>query len=178
MSDSSGSTGPRLVIKAGLLIDGNGGSARDQVLVVNGKNIEGVYPLNTGAAAAATGAAAEDFQPRPDDKVIDATAYTVMPGLIDCHVHTRSTGDPRDQRTAFQTSVPDFAYRSLRNAQKDLEAGYTMLRDMASINYVDVALRDAFERGDFKGPRLRVSGWGLTQWGGHMIHAFWKFYPV
>ena len=154
----------RLIIKAGLLIDGNGNSARDQALVVDGKNIAGVYPLN---------ALGDTVPLRSDDKVVDATPFTVMPGLIDCHVHTRSTGDPRDQRTTYQTSVPDFAYRSLKNAQKDLEAGYTTLRDMASINYVDIALRDAIERGEFKGPRLRVSGWGLTQWGGHM-HRFMR----
>ncbi|MDP2857000.1 MAG: amidohydrolase family protein, partial [Bacillota bacterium] len=150
----------RKVIKAGFMIDGNGASSKDQVIVIEGKHIKEI------ASAAA-------FQPRPDDEIIDATHHTVMPGLIDCHVHTRSGGYPAEARTRYETSVAEYAYRSLINAQKDLDAGYTTIRDMASISYVDVALRDAIERGDFKGPRMRVSGWGMTMWGGHM-HRFMR----
>lgn len=151
----------RTLIKAGLLIDGNGNSAKNQTMMVEGRNITCVAPVEAVAS-------------RPDDEVIDASQYTVMPGLIDAHVHTRSSGNPKDRGfDSTATLIPEFAYRALRNAQKDLEAGFTTIRDMASIGYVDIALRDAFERGDFKGPRMRVSGYGLTQWAGHM-HRFFR----
>ena len=151
--------GGRVLIKAGLLIDGNGNAFNNRTVVVKGRDIEQVVESEACVAL-------------PGDEVVDASAYTVMPGLIDCHVHTRSTGDPKDRGfDSTQTSIPTFAYRSLLNAQKDLEAGFTMVRDMASIGYVDIALRNAFERGDFPGPRMRVVGYGLTQWGGHM-HRF------
>jgi imidazolonepropionase-like amidohydrolase len=152
--------GKRTVIKAGFMIDGNGNTARDQVLVIEGKTLTEVFD-------------GESLQPRSDDEIIDATHHTVMPGLIDCHVHTRSNGDPRDRATMYQTNIAEFAYRALRNAWKDLEAGYTSLRDVGGMGYIDVTLRDAFERGDFKGPRMRVAGCGLTQWGGHM-HRFMR----
>ena len=151
----------RIVVKAGLLIDGNGNSSAGEVVLVEGRFIKEIVPE-------------EAYQPRPDDVVIDARDKTVMPGLIDAHVHTTSSGKPADRAfAATTTSIPEFAYRSLLNAQADLEAGFTTIRDMASIGYVDIALRDAIERGDFKGPRMRVVGWGLTMWGGHM-HRFMR----
>ncbi len=148
----------RIVVRAGLLIDGNGNAWKNRSVVVKSRSIEGVVE-------------SEDCHVLPGDEVIDASAYTVMPGLIDCHVHTRSSGDPKDRGfDSTQTSIPTFAYRALLNAHKDLEAGFTTIRDMASIGYVDISLRDTFERGDFPGPRMRVVGYGLTQWGGHMHH--------
>lgn len=145
----------RLIIKAGRLIDGRGSVSKDQAIVTNGKYIEDVGPIDT-------------INPKPDDEVIDASAKTVMPGLIDAHVHTRSGGYPEQRKTAHQDTIPDFTLRSLRNAEEDLKAGFTTIRDLASIGFADVALRDAIERGEFAGPRMRVAGHGLTMWGGHM----------
>ena len=145
----------RMVIKAGNFIDGKGNVEKNRALVIEGKYIKEVMSL-------------EALEVRPEDTVIDATDKTVMPGLIDCHVHTRSGGYPDERASAHTASVPDFTLRSLLNAQKDLEAGFTTIRDLASIGFADVALRDAFERGDFIGPRMRVAGHGLTMWGGHM----------
>ncbi|MFP4200474.1 MAG: amidohydrolase family protein [Clostridia bacterium] len=144
-----------MIIEAGRLIDGRGNVEENRALVIEGKYISGVLPL-------------EAVDARPDDEVIDARSQTVMPGLIDCHVHTRSGGYPEERASAPTATIPDFTLRSLTNAQKDLEAGFTTIRDLASIGFADVALRDAFERGDFAGPRMRVAGHGLTMWGGHM----------
>ena len=150
-----------MVVKAGLLIDGNGDSFRDAVVLINGRSIVGTQP----AAA---------YQPLPEDTVIDASAHTVMPGLVDCHVHTRSSGEPSERGgDSTQTTVPQFTLRALRNAQKDLEAGFTTIRDLGSMGYIDIALRDAFEKGEYAGPRMRVAGYGLTMWGGHM-HRFMR----
>ena len=145
----------RIVIKAGTLIDGRGNVAKNRALIIEGRYISDVLPF-------------EEVDVNPKDCFIDAEKYTVMPGLIDAHVHTRNSGYPEQRATAHKDTIPDFTLRSLRNAQKDIEAGFTTVRDLASIGFVDVALRDAIERGEFIGPRMRVAGHGLTMWGGHM----------
>jgi imidazolonepropionase-like amidohydrolase len=149
------------VIKAGLLIDGRGNCARNQAITIKGRFITAIDSL-------------DGFVPEPGARVLDAGSYVVMPGLVDCHVHVRSSGNPSDRSfDSTQTTIPQFTLRALQNAQKDLEAGFTTIRDLGRIGYLDVALRDAFEKGEFRGPRMRVAGCGLTMWGGHM-HRFMR----
>ncbi|HEX4841497.1 MAG TPA: amidohydrolase family protein [bacterium] len=149
----------RLAIRAGRLIDGTGQPPRRRALIL----IEGNR---------FTAVNAEEGSSTPEGwEVVDASRYTVLPGLIDCHVHLVGSGDPKD--TAFGvgevvTSIPAATLNCYRNALKDLEVGWTTVRDAASRHFADIALRDAINRGDLVGPRLWCCGLGITSTGGHM----------
>lgn len=149
-----------LVIQAGQLIDGSGDLPRHDVrlYVEKGKIIEiaeGTGPeLPEGA----------DFY--------DASGLTVMPGMIDAHVHVMWNGDPDDPLNGREGQVSELpgtaALKAYVNAHHDLEAGFTALRDMLSFDFTDVSLRNAINRGLVEGPRISACGYGLTATGGHM----------
>lgn len=107
-------------------------------------------------------------------KVIDLTSYTVLPGLIDGHTHVLL--QPEDERGAPPVVLKSQAFRTVQAvaaAKKDLEAGFTTMRDLDSegAGFADVAIRDAINRGIIPGLRLFVSTLALTITGGHMNHA-------
>ena len=145
-----------LAVKAGKLIDGTGELLEDVVVLVEGDKIAKVGKLAEVAILEGV-------------EVLDATDRTVMPGMIDAHLHIRGSGDPskRGAVGVVQTSLGTMALMSYVNAKKDLEAGFTALRDAGNRGYVDVALRNAIEEGLLEGPRLKVAGQGLTATGGH-----------
>ncbi len=154
-----------LAIRAGKLIDGNGGAPLpDAVILVDGERIVQVGP------------AAQVTVPS-DAEVFDATGKTVLPGLIDAHVHIHSQGGPvREGGYAVNQVTVSQATHALRGAAYGflaLKAGFTTLRSVSSPGYVDVALRDAINEGVVPGPRLKVSGQGLTISGGHMDKTAW-----
>lgn len=113
-------------------------------------------------AVAATGS---DALPRDAD-VIDLPDLTLLPGLIDMHVHL--TGDPDAQGYAnLAASVPRNALFGAANARRTLDAGFTSVRNVGAGGYADIALRDAIANGDVPGPRMRASGPSLGVTGGH-----------
>ena len=147
-------------IRCGRLINPVDGSiTQNAVIVVNGERIEQV-----GANAKIPDGA----------RVIDLSAYTVLPGLIDSHTHILL--QPEDERGAPPVISKSQAFRTVQGvaaAKKDLEAGFTTLRDVDSegAGFADVAIRDAINRGIVPGPRLFVSTLALTITGGHMNNA-------
>jgi imidazolonepropionase-like amidohydrolase len=145
------------VIKAGRLIDPKSGSVlTNQVILIDGKIIRRV-----GAGI-----------PIPRDAtVIDLSNSTVLPGLIDCHTHILL--QPEDEGAIPPIITKSQAFRTVQGvaaARADLEAGFTMLRDVDSegAGFADVAIRDAINQGIIPGPRLLVAGDCLTITGGHM----------
>jgi imidazolonepropionase-like amidohydrolase len=145
-----------LAIKTDRLIDGTGQVLENTLVLVDGDKIANV--ANIG-----------DVAIREDAHVIDATDNTVMPGMIDAHLHLMADGEPGDDWATqlVRTSVGTVTLVSYVNAKKNLEAGFTTLRDAGSRAFVDVALRDAIDSGLVQGPRLRVAGEPLTPTGGH-----------
>jgi imidazolonepropionase-like amidohydrolase len=147
-------------IRCGRLLNPVDGSiTQNAVIVVNGERIEQV-----GANAKIPDGA----------RVIDLSAYTVLPGLIDSHTHILL--QPEDERGAPPVITKSQAFRTVQGvaaAKKDLEAGFTTLRDVDSegAGFADVAIRDAINRGIVPGPRLFVSTLALTITGGHMNNA-------
>ena len=97
--------------------------------------------------------------------VIDLPNATVLPGLIDAHVHL--TMDPKFGYEELGVSVPRETLTGAKNARVTLQAGFTTVRNVAADGYSDVALRDAINAGDVPGPRMLVSGPPLGITGGH-----------
>jgi imidazolonepropionase-like amidohydrolase len=100
--------------------------------------------------------------------VVDERSRTVMPGLIDVHVHlTQDSGRPWYQAITPKFSEPYAATVGLKNALVMARAGFTTVRDLGSPGVAGIAARDAIRDGSFPGPRVLVSGPPLSMIGGH-----------
>lgn len=100
-------------------------------------------------------------------KIIEAEGKTLLPGLIDAHVHTYNNGEEKAKEYPASALTGYLALRSFINAREDLMCGFTTVRDCSSRRYVDVALKQLIEEGELIGPRMIVSGHGLSMTGGH-----------
>ena len=100
--------------------------------------------------------------------VIDLGDRTLLPGLIDAHVHLFLHPGAEDLQTV-QESVPQRTIMATVAARDDLMAGFTAERDMGTegAGSADTAVRDAISRGEIPGPRLRISGNAINILGGH-----------
>ncbi|MBS0416277.1 MAG: amidohydrolase family protein [Proteobacteria bacterium] len=142
-----------LVIRAGHLIDTAAGKQLGPTLI----------SIKDGRIVAV----AANLERPPGSQFIDLSDYTVLPGLIDSHTHlTISTGN-QDPLAELEHTAAERAFGSLPNARAVLLAGFTTVRDLGSYRaLVDVALRDAINRGDVVGPRMLVAGAYVTITGG------------
>ena len=97
---------------------------------------------------------------------IDLAGDTLLPGLIDMHVHL--TSDPRiGGHNDLDVTDAFWAVIGVPNAKAMLDAGFTTVRNVGSPDYADVALRQAIDRGYFPGPRIVPATWPLGATGGH-----------
>ena len=103
-----------------------------------------------------------------DAQVIDLGDCTLMPGLIDAHVHLFLHPGAEDLQTV-EESVPQRTITATLNARADLMAGYTAERDMGTegAGSADTAVRNAINGGEIPGPRMRISGNAIDILGGH-----------
>ncbi len=101
-------------------------------------------------------------------EIIDLGDSTLLPGLIDAHVHLFLHPGAEDLQTV-QESVPQRTIMATLGARADLLAGFTAERDMGTegAGSADTAVRDAINRGEIPGPRLRISGNAINILGGH-----------
>ncbi|MCH2449740.1 MAG: amidohydrolase family protein [Gracilimonas sp.] len=143
----------RTIIQAGTLIDGASDNTRSEVSII----IEG----NTITAI-------EDgyLDGNSRDRVIDLRSKTVMPGLIDLHVHLESETNPKKYLEAFTFNEADFAMRSTAFAKRTLMAGFTTVRELGGSG-VNISLRDAINQGFVDGPRVITVGKSIATTGGH-----------
>jgi imidazolonepropionase-like amidohydrolase len=143
-----------VVIHAGRLIDGTGAESRAQVsIVIHDDRITAIQPGFVAPAGA---------------EVVDLSNATVLPGLIDCHVHIMAAwhdGDPI--RLAVTTTDYDGLIDGVNDARATLLAGFTSIRDVGDPTTAVVALKKAVAKGEIQGPRMWVSGNPLGPTGGH-----------
>jgi len=153
LAASSGLRASTLVY-CGTLIDGIGDTARKEMTVVVEK--DRIDRVEQGYVAA-----------KPDDRVIDLKAATVMPGWIDCHVHLDMQLAPNDLLTQITSEPGDYALRAAYFAKKTLLAGFTSVRNLGDHEGSTLALRKAISQGIADGPRIYTAGQALSTTGGH-----------
>jgi len=145
----------KTLIHAGSLIDGRADSVRKAVtLTIEGDRLTGITDGYTAAA--------------PGDTAIDLKGATVMPGLMDMHVHlTSESNGAASYAEGYYMNPADVALRSTTYAKKTLLAGFTTVRDLGAGDNLNSALRDAIAKGWVVGPRIFSVGKALATTGGH-----------
>lgn len=145
-------TPKKVAIRAGHLIDTKTGTViNNAVILIEGEKITAV-----GAGLSIP----------TDAEVIDLGNKTVLPGLIDCHTHM--TSQPGNYyEDLFRKSAIDVAITAHIYAKRTLEAGFTTVRDVGAGEFIDVALRNAINRGEVAGPRMLVATLTVGATGGH-----------
>ena len=100
------------------------------------------------------------------DKIIDCKSKTVMPGLMDMHVHIESETKKSGTADRFTMNPPDVAFEAARIANTTLMAGFTTVRDLGGSG-VNISLRNAINKGLVNGPRIFTAGKIIAPTGGH-----------
>src|SRR5690606_16384875 len=143
----------RTVIHCGNLIDGKSNEVQTQMTIIVEKNI--ITKIEKGFT-----------KPGSSDKLIDLSKKTVMPGLIDLHVHLEGETNKDQALQRFTANKADVAFRSTVFAKKTLMAGFTTVRDLGGSG-VNTSLRNAVNQGVVVGPRILSAGKSVATTGGH-----------
>src|SRR5690349_1833615 len=148
-----GAYAQKTLVHCGTLIDGKSNDAQSQVtLVIEGNKITSIE---------------KGFKPASGtDKLIDLSSKTVMPGLIDMHVHLEGETNKDQALQRFTLNDADVAFRSTVYAKKTLMAGFTTVRDLGGSG-VNISLRNAINQGLVTGPRIFTTGKSIETTGGH-----------
>jgi imidazolonepropionase-like amidohydrolase len=143
----------KTIIHCGNLIDGKTNDVQPEMTIV----VEGnkIIAINKGFT-----------RPADNDKLIDLSKKTVMPGLIDMHVHLEGETNKDQVLQKFTLSEADIAFRSTVFARKTLMAGFTTVRDLGGTG-VNISLRNAINQGLVVGPRMFTAGKSIATTGGH-----------
>ncbi|MDR6563221.1 MULTISPECIES: amidohydrolase family protein [unclassified Arcicella] len=150
---STASFAQKTLIHCGTLIDGVQNEAQSQVtIVVEGKKITAIQKGFTS--------------PSGTDKVINLKTQTVMPGLTDMHVHLENETSKGGELKRYQQNQADVAFDAAKYAKTTLMAGFTTVRDLGGSG-VNIALRNAINKGTTIGPRVFTSGKTIATTGGH-----------
>ena len=142
------------LIKGAKLINGKGGVIENAAILIDGETIVGV------------GRQADVAQP-DGATVLEAAGNTIMPGLIDSHVHLVNTGGPLSSIDSKQASDDDMMLRSIKNALLAIKSGITTVRDLGGKGFITVAVRDAIAKGVIPGPQIVSCASAVTTTGGH-----------
>ena len=133
--------------------------------VANGKVVKQAAVIVTDNIITASGRL-KDLTVPNEAKRIDLGNATLMPGLMDMHVHLTSDAT-RHGYKRLEVSLPRAAITGVKHAKATLDAGFTTVRNVGAPGFADVALRDAINAGDVVGPRMFVAGPSLGVTVGH-----------
>ena len=143
-----------MVIKGATILDvTNGDMIKNHVVIVKDGRIDAVSPARSADIPKGI-------------EVIDLQGHTLLPGLIDMHVHLTSGGGYHGYERLKLTDERR-AILGVVHAKQTLMAGFTTVRNVGAGSFGDVALRDAINDGDIPGPRMLVSGPPIGITGGH-----------
>lgn len=143
----------RTLIHAGRLINGQDNRPQTEVTIVVEANR--ITAIRRGYE-----------QPASGDELIDLRDKTVLPGLMDMHVHLESETNKDAYSEKFRMNDADMAFRASQFAERTLMAGFTTVRDLGGTG-INIAMRNAVARGYVTGPRIFTSGKSLATTGGH-----------
>lgn len=133
--------------------------------VENGRVVEdAVIVVEDGIFAAAGGA---DTKIPEDAEVNDLNGKTVLPGLVDAHIHALLDASANPTSSALEDSQSLLTLKGAEHLKKILAAGIVAVRDLGGIDFLDLGLRDAVNSGLILGPRMQVAGKVVTMTGGH-----------
>ncbi len=144
------------LFRNGKIVDGQGGVIEIGWILVKQGRIEEICRGTACATEVQEGA-----------EVVNLDGKTLLPGLIDCHVHLVLDSGPDPMTKVAEAADSEAVLRMAANGLKTLKAGITTVRDLGSKNFIDVHLRNAVESGLTEGPRMACSGQMLCITGGH-----------
>lgn len=139
--------------RGGLVFDGTGTRLEQHGVLVEGDRIARLAPI-------------ADFEGFSGE-TIDTSGGTLLPGLIDCHVHLVFIGAPDPYAVLYKQNAADITLTALQNAQATLRAGITAIRDCGGKDYLELSVRNSVARGVFQGPTIHCSGRMICMTGGH-----------
>ena len=146
-----------IIIHAGTLLSNASEQARTkQSIIIKGEKIHAIQ---------------NGFIKIKDTEVIDLSSATVLPGLIDTHIHLQFSG-ATIKRDLVHMEDGVATLRAYTEANKSLRAGFTTLRDMGGDPDITFALRDAINQGYVQGPRILAAGPVIMPTGGGVIRGF------
>jgi imidazolonepropionase-like amidohydrolase len=135
------------------LIDGNGGRPLEN----SGMLLEGEKIIRIGQA--------NEFSPDTETRIVDCQGKTIIPGLINCHVHLIE--EPYTWDRLKDESETQMALRGAKHLQMLLKSGVTFVRDLGATHHMNIKLKKAVEDGLITGPDILSSGRPLCITGGH-----------
>ncbi|MEP0266170.1 amidohydrolase family protein [Dokdonia sp.] len=142
-----------ILLHCGKLIDTKSGKVlTEQTVTIQGSKIVSVVKGYT--------------TPKGNQTVVDLKSKTVMPGLIDMHVHIEGETSPTRYIEPFTKNEADVAFTSSEIAERTLLAGFTTIRDLGGSG-VNVSLRNAINKGTVDGPRIFTAEKAIGTTGGH-----------
>ena len=155
-----------IAVRAGRLFSGTDKLTSSQVILIRNDRIAEVGP-------------AESVKIPKGSEIIELSHAVVLPGLIDAHTHVFGNG-PDFEMQILRDSYQYRTLVALSNAQKDLMAGFTTLRDLKTLGamYSDVDLRNAIDRGVVLGPRMQVATRGIQATGGFIMRGYSTDIPL
>jgi imidazolonepropionase-like amidohydrolase len=146
-----------IILKNCTIIDGHRTEIiRDGMLVVKNEEITFAGRMNQ-----------ERQKAYPNAKVIDLENKTVMPGMIDAHVHLTLAGEPSYLQSLIMEDAKFAVLKGAEHAKAALQAGFTTIRCLGEKGQIDVHIKKAIEEGIIEGPGILASGKAITITGGH-----------
>lgn len=143
-----------IAIQQARLIDGNGQCIERATIIIRNELIHAAGPSKSVST------------PRGATR-IDGRGLTVLPGLIDCHVHLSLGGEPDVVQAIEQETPTETLLKSSHAARQTIEAGVTTVRDVGSRDHSIFALKQSIEKGLTSGPRIVGAGLAVCMIGGH-----------